>query len=258
MADHRPNRYIESGRVIYRASALGSCIKSLVALGLGITPSDHPDWLLTKFQQGIDDEPVVLDMLRPNWVIMDEQTGHYYEWDDGQLYVQVNVGTRVVIRGHADGIATCYKAPVYDTDWKVRDKRVVEVKCVTEDYGHTIIQKLPPMYAWQVSVYGGFYQLPVMLALGIKDDTGTVVNVVTEMIDELPYTMGQVKARVMYAEQCIESGELPNCDAKMWPCPFAWLCDDVVDGPNNPRTGDGELLGKLEESVATVRVRSQG
>lgn len=258
MADHRPNRYVEGGRVVYRASALGSCVKSLVALGMGMTPEPHPDWLLRKFDEGIAGEPVVVDMLRPNWRIADEKEGHYYQWHDGQMLVEVPVGRHVIIRGHADAIGTCFLAPVYEygeTEWETGDKRLIEVKCTTEDYGAVVLKKLPPLYAWQVSTYGGFFGLPVMLALGIKDGDGQVVNVVTQMIDKPPYTMSQVKQRVIGIESCVKSGELPVCDYKQWPCPFSWLCDDVagVEG-----TKDGEILGKLEESIVMVRQRSEG
>lgn len=252
MADNRPNRYVENGHVIYRASGLGSCVKSLVALGMGMTPSDHPAWLYEKFQQGIDGEPVVIDMLKSNWRIMDEREGHYYNWDDGQLYVEVPVGQHVTIRGHADGIGTCYKAPVLElgeSEWVTGDKRVIEVKCVSEDYARVILDTLPPLYEVQVSVYGGFFKLPVMLALGIKDNDGKVVNVVTQMWDEPPMSMSQVKQRVMFIEQCIAEGELPECSHKQYPCPFQFLCDDVVDAKGRARTKDEDLEDTLRLSI---------
>lgn len=223
---------MENGRVIYRASSLGFCIKSLVAVGMGMDGNGHPDWLLRKFQEGIDGEPVVLDMLRSNWRLMDESEGHYLQWHDGQLYVEVDVGTNVTIRGHADGIGTCYMAPVMEhgeTDWVTGDKRLVEVKCTTPDYASEVIKRLPMMYKVQVSVYGGFFGLPIMLALGIKDSDGKVVNVCTEMYDEPPMSMGAIKARVMAIEGYVERGELPTCDYRQWPCQYPWLCDEDID-----------------------------
>lgn len=261
MADERPPRYEENGRVIYRASSLGACVKSLVALGIGMTPTDFPDWLYEKFQQGIDGEPVVIDMLRDNWRIMDQEEGHNLQWHDGQLYVEVNVGTRVVIRGHADGIGTCYKAPIMqygETEWVTGDTRLIEVKCVTEDYTRVVLNDPPMMYQVQVSVYGGYFGLPVMMALGIKDADGKVVNVVTQMVDELPLTMAQVKRRAMFIESCIESGELPSCDVRQFPCPFSWICDDVIDAPGKPRTKDQDVEALLAKSIERVRVRSNG
>lgn len=257
MADNRPSRYEENGRVIYRASALGSCMKALVALGLGHTGTDFPDWLYERFAEGVAGEPWVIDQLRSNWRIMDEREGHNYQWDDGQLYVEINVGSGIVIRGHADGIGTCFLSPVYEdgygeTEWHTGDKRVIEVKCATEDYTTTVLRGLPELYAWQISVYGGFFHLPAMLAIGVKDQqTRELVNVVTQMWDEMPYTMAQVKMRVMEIESWIDKGELPNCDHKQWPCPYQWLCDDVI----GERTTDDMIEQRLAESIVMVQQR---
>lgn len=256
MGDDRPARYEENGQIIYRASALGYCRKALVALGIGQTPQDFPDWLYERFQQGVDGEPVVLKKLGENWRMMDE-TDHQYQWDDGQLYVEIPVGERIVIRGHADGIGVCYKAPVLElgeSEWVTGDKRLIEVKYATEDYAEVILKIPPVMYEWQISVYGGFYGLLGMLAIGIKRD-GVVVNVVTQMWDKLPYSMKDIKLRVIELERMIENGEYPDCDYKQWPCPFPWLCDEVTDAKGRPRTGDNELAGVLEQSL---QIRGKG
>lgn len=260
VADNRPTRYEEDGRVVYRASGLGSCVKSLVALGLGMTPQDYPDWLYKKFDEGIAGEPVVIDMLRSNWRIMDENEGHYLKWHNGQLLVEISVGTRCIIRGHADAVGTCFKAPVLEygeTGWVAGERRLIEVKCSSEDYAREVIRELPMMYKVQISAYGWFFGFPIMLAIGIKDDEGKVVNVVTEMYDEPPMTMGQVKARVALIESHIARGELPNCDYHQYPCQFSWLCDEVIDAKDKPRTKDSELENKLEESIVRVRVSAQ-
>lgn len=252
MADDRPPRYIEDGMVVYRASGLGACMKSLVLLGLGSTGTDWPEWMLKKFQEGIDGEPVVIDMLRSHWNMVDE-TAHQYQWHDGQLLIEVKVGTRVIIRGHADGVGTCYKAPVYNSEWTAGEQRLIEVKCTTEDYGHVVLRELPVLYQVQITTYAEYFGLPAMLALGIKDENGEVVNVVTQMVDPLPMTMAQVKQRVMELESCIGSGDIPDCDYRQYPCPYYWLCDEPVNG--KPGTPDDELLGTLEESIRMVRQR---
>lgn len=263
MADNRPNRYVEDDKIIYRASTLGTCAKALVALGIGQTPVDFPDWLYERFEQGNTGEKAVLDDLRDCYRIMDQQEGHYLAWDDGQLYVEMKVGEKIVIRGHADGIGTCYKVYQYkygEDGETTGTKRVIEVKCVTEEYGRDVLRKLPSSWAWQISVYGQFYGLSAVLALGIKgekgtEDEGKVVNVVTELIDELPYSVKDIKLRVIELERHIENGTYPNCDVKQWPCPFNWLCDDVVDAKGKSRTEDGELAGVLEQSL---KIRGTG
>lgn len=259
VADNRPSRYEEDGRIIYRASALGSCMKSLVALGLGMTPVDWPDWLYRKFQEGIDGEPVVVDMLRENWRIVDEEEGHYYQWHDGQLFVEVPVGTRVVIRGHGDAIGTCYKTPVYEygeSEWETGDKRLIEVKCCSAEYARVVLRTLPLMYKVQVSVYGGFYGLPIMLVIGVKDKDGKVVNILSQMIDEPPMTMAQVKQRVMQIESWIGDGELPDCDYRQWPCAFPYLCDEPMYG--NEATRDEDLEEMLAKSIEITEAKKRG
>lgn len=259
VGDDRPNRYVEGDRVVYRASALGMCMKSLVALGLGHKPEPHPDWLLKRFQEGVDGEPVVIDMLSENWVFEhDYDSSHWLMWDKGQILVEVPVGQRVVIRGHADGLATCFKVPVYEhgeCEWVAGDRRLVEIKCVSEDYARVLLRKLPFYYIVQIVVYSKALGFHPMLALGIKDENGEVINVVTQMI-EPELTMGAVKARVVEIEKWIDKGELPPCDHPNWPCQFPWMCDS----PGGPGTEDWELEAKLQESIEIVkaRVRSRG
>jgi hypothetical protein len=259
VGDDRPSRYEEDGKVIYRASSLGMCMKTLVALGLGHQPDPHPDWLLRKFQEGIDGEPVVIETLSENWVFEKEEgSGHWLKWHDGQPLIEVPVGTNVIIRGHADGIGTCFKNPVYEygeSDWVVGEKRLVEVKCVSEGYAREVLRKLPFYYVVQIATYSHAVGFPPMLALGIKDGNGRVVNVTTEML-EPELTMAQIKRRVIEIEGWIERGELPPCDHPVWPCPFSWMCDT----PGGPGTEDWELEEMLQKSIDRVkaRVRSDG
>lgn len=257
MADNRPSRYIENGRVIYRASALGMCMKSLVAMGLGHKPEPHPDFLLKRFQQGVDGEPVVLKMLSENWVLEYEASSmHWLKWHDGQILVEMPVGQHVTIRGHADGIGKCFKAPVLEygeSDWVPGEVRMIEVKCVTEDYARVLLKKLPFYYIVQVAVYSQVLGFPPMLALGIKDDDGVVQHVVTEMI-EPELTLREVKQRVMEIEGWVERGELPKCDHPNWPCQYSWMCDS----PGGPVTEDWELESKLQESIDLVKARVRG
>lgn len=254
VGDDRPNRYEENGHVIYRASALGMCMKSLVALGLGNNPEPHPDWLLQKFAEGVAGELVVIGMLRENWRIVDESEGHNYTWHDGQILVEVPVGTQVTIRGHADALGTCYKAvvPEYgESDWQVGEKRLIEVKCVSEDYAPVVLKNLPYYYLVQVVVYSHYVGFPPMLVLGVKDEEGQVKYLLSEMLDDLPIGIRDVKMRVMEIEEWIAKGELPPCDHPTWPCQFSWMCDS----PGGPATEDWELEETLQRSLDMVRER---
>lgn len=263
MGDDRPSRYEEDGKIIYRASALGGCSKALAALGMGHTPEPYPDWLLVKFQQGNDGEAVVLEKLRDAfdkdieanggaWLCVDEQSGHQYKWEGGQLLVEIPVGESIVIRGHADGIGKLW-ARTLGSPFDLREVRLVEVKCTTVGYGETVLRELPSMYAWQISCYGGYFGLNAILVLGLKDEDGKVERIKVKAIDELPYTMAQIKRRVIDIERRIRTGDMGLCDVKQWPCPFSWLCDGGVEQVEG--TKDEDLEQALQDSLDAIRKR---
>jgi hypothetical protein len=192
-----------------------------------MTPEPFPGWLLEKFQEGIDGEPVVVNKLQQNgWDIY----GRQHE-------VNLRFGSKIVVRGHLDGCGRLHGGP----------ERVVEVKCVSEGYADEIRRALPPLYHWQCAVYGRVLGLPVTLALGIKDDDGWVQQV--ECIDLAIAGVVAVKLRVMSIEQHIRDGTWPSCSYRMFPCPFPELCDD--EAPE--ATEDWELEAKLRESLVAIR-----
>jgi len=194
-----------------------------------MTPEPFPGWLLEKFAQGVEGEPVVLDQLRRDgWDIYGEQ----HE-------CVLRFGSKIIVRGHLDALGV----PPWD-----RQERVVEVKCVSPDYAVEIRRALPPLYHWQMAVYRHVMGLPVMLMLGVKDDDGKVAYL-TEQDNVQVAGLVAVKLRVMQIEQHISDGTWPSCSYRMFPCPFPELCDD--EAPE--ATEDWELEAKLRESLVHVR-----
>ena len=228
--DDRPSRYVEEGVTIYRASALGSCPKVLVAIGMGMTPEPPPAWLLPKFDQGIAGEPVVKRMLEGmGWKVYADQH-----------LVQLRIGSRFMVRGHLDCLMT--KGHVGE-----HGERVGEIKCVSRAYRDEIVKVLPPLYHWQCAVYGRVLGLPVTLVLGVKDEAGNVEHV--ELIDVDVAGPVAVKMRVYSIERHIADGTWPACSYRQFPCPFPELCDDPVP----EATEDWELEERLAESLVGIR-----
>jgi hypothetical protein len=224
-------------------------MKSLVALGLGMTPEPWPDWLLERFHQGVEGEPVVLAKLREHWNLWTPEKKSFITWDDGQPLVEMPVGTTVIIRGHADALGSRYRKQVGDP--ALLGFHVVEVKCVTAGYAEEVLRTLPELYHWQMSVYGQALGWPVVLVLGVKGDDGTVDHIIEAPPLKLK-TLAEIKLRVMEIERCIRDGEWPKCDYKQWPCRFPELCDD----PNPEPTENWELEDRLAESLVEIRGRN--
>lgn len=239
MGDDRPTRYIEDGRIIYRASNLGACEKSLILLGRGESPAPHPDWLLQKFDEGIAGEPIVIGMI-PKLEVDGAKIKllHYGDInlpvdESGQWVVEKSM-VGVTVRGHVDGIGTVSSLAI-GSEFTLRERVVVEVKCCSPDYAKVVLRKLPLVYAIQISLYMHTLQMKCLLVIGIKDDDGKVVRLEGKWIHEPPLTLGQIAARIMRIEKGIKAGQIGECDYAMFPCPFYFLgCDDSRDANTTP------------------------
>lgn len=211
MSDNRPSVYIEGDRVVYRASAVGGCLRALVAARLGYTPLPFDDNSELRMAEGNLHEPAIIDRL--------EEDG--YEIDAEQREVELVIGDRIVIRGHIDGATS---------------DRVVEAKAMGQDpYGDWLAKGFDGnyRYACQLSTYMAALNLKGLMAVKNRN-TGHLH--VTE-VDEPPVPIALIKARVARVEAIARTGELPDCDvSSTWNCPFRFLHDqkdrqsvDVID-----------------------------
>lgn len=206
MSDDRPSVYVEGDRVVYRASAVGGCLRALVAARLGYTPLPFDDASERRMAEGVLHEPAVIEHLeRDGWVIGDQQR-----------QVELVIGDRIVIRGHIDGAGGRGQAD---------RTRVVEVKAMGQDpYNDFLARGLDgnPRYAAQLTVYMAALDLPGLFVVKNRN-TGHVH--VTE-VDEPPIAVAAIKARVARVEAIARTGELPDCDTtSLWGCPFRYLHD---------------------------------
>lgn len=243
MGDDRPNTYIEGDWVIYRASSLGNCIKSLVASRLGIEPMPHPDWLLEKFSEGNVNEPIILNMLKDaGWTITDEN-------EPEQMEVEIQVGSRVKIRGHLDGVGIPPRMATLPEGFHVIEAKAFG-KAFWDKYMKEGIAGFP-YYAMQVTIYMAALEMPCVFVVGLKDDDGVVTKIKQEVFINPPMSMGQVKAKVAKIEGLVAKGELPGCDYVQYPCQYYLLHEEEAQG-------DGGVDEDLEvDLLLTNYVRGQ-
>jgi len=219
MGDDRPACYFDPDieRWVYRASALGSCDRELVAHRRGMVGSPTPDWLQVRFDEGHDWEARILTRFS-------EDTGLALR--GFQATGALLVGKNVAVRGSIDAET---------------DDAVVDAKFLGPDLYRKLVKggiEAFPHYRWQQAVYAhAMEKQRVCLAMGLKEIEGEgddrVITGIAEMhylwvdVADLP-TVGQIKARVMKLEKVAAGEEWPACPQPFqYPCAFDYLHDEV-------------------------------
>lgn len=247
----RPMAYEEDdGRVVYRASSLGSCPGALVRARLGVSGSLPGDVMQERFQEGHDWEARVLAAgLGVDWVQMQEPDhlrafGTVVEAKSAGGGVQVETElawSNKVIRCHPDAIVVRGSS---------LEQFVCEVKFLGEQMYREVTRegKWPVGYEWQKAVEMLSTGLPMLYVVGEKvvsegADGKRVVElgeVWTEEIalEDVPFSLKDVKARVLEIEGYVARGEMPPCPQPyMYPCPY-WDHHEAV----GPEVLDDEVL----------------
>lgn len=253
---------------IIRASAIGNCLSSLVRQGLGITAAPPPDFMLEKFEEGHLAEPELLqsvewiksaqvrqvrgvntdDML--NLIPEDELEEYGYSVRDGQVEVEIQVGSSTFIRCHPDGIASVLSVPARFEDSAYPgvakgSHMVVEAKAFGKDmydkFRKSGIEAFD-YYAWQLSIEMHGTGLPALYIFGQKEytDDGEYVRVDPKSIRHLyfpkaPVSLAKIKARAAKIAKAVDKGEIPECDVRSFPCGYYresdTLCGGSTDAP---------------------------
>ena len=230
----------DDGRIVYRASGLGSCPGALVRARLGVSGALPSDFMAERFQEGHDWEARVLAAgLGVDWVQMQEP-GHlavYGKVVESEAGVQVETeiawGNKVV-RCHPDAIVV---------QGSTLRQYVCEVKFLGDQMFRDITRdgKWPLSYEWQKAVEMLSTGLPMLYIIGQKvveeDAAGnrmvSLGEVWTQEYDnsEVPFTLKEVKARVLEIEGYVARGEMPPCPQPfMYPCAY-WADHEQVDRP---------------------------
>lgn len=232
-------------RVVYRASGLGGCTHALAMMKDGLSPAPPPAFMLEKFQQGHDLEPVILGMLDPDAGVskQDRDGNQYavkvlpeYAQHECELVVAEDDERVIVVRGHIDGAAEVSR--VGPTGIMSATSCRLEIKALGKDYyakfkrhGHKGL-----MYDWQISTYMLEEGHPLLLVCGLKNAAGDGIEEITvEWIDKPPKSMAMLKARVLL----IESGKVDACKERVYPCGFYWMDGTACSGDDSRSDTEG-------------------
>ncbi len=243
--DHRPNVYQDGSRLVFRASSLGHCDKSLIAAGLGEEGSEPPASIRGKWDesQGLEAEVIrqglewaheVLGMkaklLQPNIRADAAGLGNLKPMG-GQWGFDLTLPSDVAIRGHLDGAALVYESK---EGWSPGAKRfVIEAKAYGDDYWDAYRNNPDsPKFVdnWvQWDLYRYMSGLPGLYIVGHKQK-GKIIDVSCKW-HEYPVNEQRITdlaMRAMALTKQIRAGELPEtCSRTMWPCPFWWMHEGV-------------------------------
>ena len=216
-----PAVYLEDGRWVYRASAVGGCVRALYLARTGIRAQSPPPFVQRIYDAGNRGEERVLTMLaQQGWTV-----------GDCQKRVELNVGNAAMIRGHVDGAGYRGSEP----------ELLVEIKCLGETYREGWARDkwdAFPHYRTQLAamMYAGGWRR-ALFVLGQKNSAGDVTGIDIYHIDEPPMALADVKRRVMQVEKAAKEGKEPGCDREQTPfCPYAFIHDEDL-----PSEGTVEL-----------------
>lgn len=204
---------------VYRASALGGCVKAQVAGQLGFTPLSTEKHMEKFAIRGNAHEDEIAKL--ENLVRRQEEVN---------LYVMPGV----VVQGHIDG-------------YNAITSHVVEIKSMMPDAWDAFKKTgwdtpgLVQKYKWQISSYMLALSRPALVIVSVVDPDDPLRVWKTEkfLVSTPFYSNGDILRRVVEIERWVRRGELPDaCSVDQFPCPFYYLHqqssleiteDDVID-----------------------------
>lgn len=217
MGNDRPSVYREDDMWVIRASALGGCMRSLVAAGRDVEPHMTPEWMQEKFDEGHAGENAIRQWFQPQIHEASRVAGHELYRDGDQWGFDLTVAPGIIVRGHLDDLNAEYKLLAQSTFDKAVSKGV---ECL-------------PTYPWQVACYmfatgqEGWHWVSVL-----KDENGhpDFDHTHKVWIDKPPRTADQIRERAVEIVDWVENreyDEYPDCPAaKQYPCPYFLLHED--------------------------------
>lgn len=206
----------------YTASEIGNCTTALVARQLGYKPGGPSAKLQKAYDQGHENEQRILEA----WEMLDESyeltSDHGLEIEKeaqhvlGQPKVRLVLDPEFQVVAHLDGVG------YIDNE----GFNVLEAKAFAPSTFATWQRKgfeAFDKYAWQVSVQIEASGLPCRFIVGVKDEDGVVQEVHETLVRDAPYSVEQIRARIMEAEAWVMAGQVPDCITPSYPCSFSYL-----------------------------------
>jgi len=216
MGDNRPAVYLENNNVIYRASALGGCLRALYAARCGMDRRPIPDIIQRGMDEGTALEPTILDLLQTkhDFHFVENSRQHVVELDCGKYN-----GKNLIVRGSVDALVYSGGGnTVLPVDVKAFTNDDVELYFSDKRWYHF------PRYAYQQSVYAHgsgteFFLMPIFnkATWQIEPKSLRVVSA--------PYGPEEIRNRVLSVERSYSALSMPQdcpCD---YACPYPYIHD---------------------------------
>lgn len=263
----------EGDRLVVRASAIGGCLKALVAGACAEPESPVPSWMAQRFAESAAAEQKIIDA----WV---ERTGAVKVdvpfvdnmWMEGGQWA-----TRLVCRdgdvlGHVDGLFTLPDATHVGIEVKALSSGLFD-DITGGGVGHvdagSFDGKFFRRYLWQVSAYSHALGVPWMMVVGEKLD-GEYVDGVSRLawfdVKDL-VRVDDLDARVSEVARWV----LLRADDDVWPdgcdmssaCPYGHLhvVDWTGDGLSDEEAADRDMLvdaGRLWDEGSELEAEGKG
>lgn len=211
--DARDPVYVDTdGTVVYRASALGMCLRALVAARQGCPPCPPGAKQAADQQAGIDYETVVLHKL----------TRMGFEISHQQREYDLPVSEGVIVRCHVDGLVTRVENDGASTS-------VLEVKSVAPSTFKLWQRKrfdAFPGWGYQLGVAMLASNLPGLMVVANRQ-TGVLHCHVVESAS-YPYLL-MIQERIRTAGTYLDNQDEAPCPAT-FPCLYFYLHDSNISG----------------------------
>lgn len=210
MSDSKPDVYEdEKGRIVYRASSLGGCLKRLAAVRMGYTQLKVPGKMMKVFEAGHQAE---VDCVKA----LEQDKMKVY---DRQQEVGFRITQQLLVKGHIDGT-------IFDRN---NDQYLLEVKSMNDEAWTEFVKHswdtpgLVQKYKWQCSIYMLAKNLPLYFAAYNRDTDDVFSSIVLRPFVDY----NEIAARVLTVEGMALNGNLPKECEQSFPCPVAYLHDQL-------------------------------
>lgn len=207
---------MEGNTAVYRASAVGHCLRMLWAARNGMEATAIPAPIQKAMDEGTDLEQRILTELY-------EKHDFTYGYQGQQFQVELDCGTwngiRCIVRGAVDEIG---HVSTHDMGDLTVDVKAFGQKLVDE-YRTKGIMGLP-RYAWQQSAYAqafgkSHFYMPIWNKAKEEVESWSLLPIL------IPYSAGQIRDRIMTVEEAVANNKMPEeCPAE-YGCQYFYLHD---------------------------------
>ena len=227
MRDNRPAVYVEGDNVIYRASAIGRCLRALWAARNGMERMPIPDIVQMGMDEGTNLESTILELLY--------EKHHWTFSHQPQFEVELNVGAfnghTLIVRGKMDEMGCPADPNVPNT---LQKHLPIDVKAFTNDECERFRRELWagfPQYAWQQSVYAhgtgnNCFYMPIFNKGTLEIEPWSLV------LYQAPFTRDQIYDRILTVEEAYEANDMPKECPSDYACSYPYLHEQrLTDAP---------------------------